>query len=141
MAENPANGNYSMRTLQAELGGMLNLEKRPVRGADPKASENVVTNTLLLDARGRQDEPEPKKGATARPSEPVELLFLRGDLERPQVAQDGWQVCHFSNSPCRQTDTARLARRGGPPAARQAGLPGAGNRFELRQAAYWTKSG
>ncbi len=79
LAENPANGNYTMRTLQAELGGLLNLEKRPVRGADPKTSENVVTNTLLLDARGRQDEPEPKKGATARPSEPVELLFLRED--------------------------------------------------------------
>jgi len=79
LAENPANGNYTMRTLQAELGGMLNLEKKGGRGADPKAAESVVTNTLLLDVRGRQDEPEPKKGAAAEPSEPVELLFLRED--------------------------------------------------------------
>lgn len=79
LAENPATGNYTMRSLVTELGGLVNFDKRQAKGPEAKNAETVTTNSLLVDARGRQEESEGKKGATAGPSEPLELLFLRED--------------------------------------------------------------
>lgn len=79
LAENPATGNYWLKSLVADLGGFLNMEKRAAKGADPKTAESVVTNGVLLDARGRLEESDGKKGAATGPSEPLELLVMRED--------------------------------------------------------------
>ena len=79
LAENPATGNYAMRSLVAELGGLVNFDKRQAKGPEAKNAETVTTNSLLVDARGRQEEPDGKKGSAMGPSEPLELLFLRED--------------------------------------------------------------
>ena len=79
LAENPATGNYAMRSLAVDLGSLLNFDKRQAKGPDAKNAESVLSNGVLLDARGRQDEPEAKKGGSSGPSEPLELLVLRED--------------------------------------------------------------
>ncbi len=81
LAEDPETGNYALRSIAAELGGLANIDKRLAKGPDAKArGEDVITDSVLIDARGRQDDRDDKdKKASALPSEPLELLFLRAD--------------------------------------------------------------
>jgi len=61
------------------LGAFANFDKKLAKGPEAKAAESVTTNSLLVDARGRAEDGETKKGAATGPSEPLELLFLRED--------------------------------------------------------------
>lgn len=79
LAENAETGNYALKSLTTELGAFANFDKRQAKGPDAKSAESVTTNSILLDARGRQEDGETKKGAATGPSEPLELLFLRDD--------------------------------------------------------------
>ncbi len=79
LAENPEGGNYMLRSLTAELGALANFDKKQAKGPDAKNAESITTNSMLIDARGRQEEGEGKKGTTSEPTEPLELLFLRDD--------------------------------------------------------------
>ncbi len=79
LAENPETGNYSLKSLTTELGAFANFDKKLAKGPDAKTAESVTTNSLLVDARGRVEDGDAKKGGTTGPSEPLELLFLRED--------------------------------------------------------------
>ena len=79
LAENPETGNYWLKSLTTELGAFANFDKKLAKGPDAKTAESVTTNSLLVDARGRAEDGETKKGAATGPSEPLELLFLRED--------------------------------------------------------------
>ncbi len=79
LAENAETGNYWLKSLTTELGAFANLDKKLAKGPEAKTAETVTTNSILLDARGRQEDGETKKGAATGPSEPLELLFLRED--------------------------------------------------------------
>lgn len=79
LAENPESGNYALKPLTTELGGFANFDKRQAKGPDAKNAESVTTNSVLVDARGRLEDGDAKKGAAIGPSEPLELLFLRED--------------------------------------------------------------
>jgi len=79
LAENPETGNYSLKSLTTELGAFANFDKKLAKGPDAKNAESVTTNSLLVDARGRMEDGDTKKGGATGPSEPLELLFLRED--------------------------------------------------------------
>jgi hypothetical protein len=79
LAENPETGNYWLKSLTTELGAFANFDKKLAKGPDAKNAESVTTNSLLVDARGRVEDGDAKKGGTTGPSEPLELLFLRED--------------------------------------------------------------
>jgi len=79
LMENPEGGNYMLRSLAAELGAIANFDKKQAKGPDAKTAETITTNSMLVDARGRQEEDDAKKGAASGPTEPLELLFLRED--------------------------------------------------------------
>lgn len=79
LAENPETGNYSLKSLTTELGAFANFDKKQAKGPDAKNAESVTTNSLLVDARGRAEDGDSKKGGTTGPSEPLELLFLCED--------------------------------------------------------------
>jgi hypothetical protein len=79
LAENPETGNYALKSLTTELGAFANFDKKQAKGPDAKNAESVTTNSLLVDARGRAEDGDSKKGTTTGPSEPLELLFLRED--------------------------------------------------------------
>ena len=79
LAENPETGNYWLKSLTTELGAFANFDKKLAKGPDAKTAESVTTNSLLVDARGRAEDGDTKKGTATGPSEPLELLFLRED--------------------------------------------------------------
>jgi hypothetical protein len=79
LMENPEGGNYMLRSLAAELGAIANFDKKQAKGPEAKTAETITTNSMLVDARGRQEEDDAKKGAASGPTEPLELLFLRED--------------------------------------------------------------
>ncbi len=79
LAENPETGNYALKSLTTELGAFANFDKKQAKGPDAKNAESVTTNSLLVDARGRMEDGDTKKGGAVGPSEPLELLFLRED--------------------------------------------------------------
>lgn len=79
LVENAETGNYSLKSVPTELGAFANLDKKQAKGPDAKSVESVTTNSLLVDARGRVEDGDTKKGGTTGPSEPLELLFLRED--------------------------------------------------------------
>ena len=79
LAENAETGNYSLKSLTTELGAFANFDKKQAKGPDAKNAESVTTNSLLVDARGRVEDGDTKKGGSTGPSEPLELLFLRED--------------------------------------------------------------
>lgn len=79
LAENPETGNYSLKSLTTELGAFANFDKKQAKGPDAKNAESVTTNSLLVDARGRAEDGDSKKGGTTGPTEPLELLFLCED--------------------------------------------------------------
>jgi hypothetical protein len=76
MAPSSETGNYSLRGLITETGGLANVDSGLNKPGDTRTrGEDVTTDRVLVDVRGRQDE-----GAkTTGPPEPLEMLFLKPD--------------------------------------------------------------
>ena len=82
LGENPTTGNYALRSVITDLGGFANVDKRLNKTGEMRTrGDDVVTNCVLLDVRGRQEErPEPvKANAPVVPQEPLDMLFIRPD--------------------------------------------------------------
>jgi len=81
LAEDPDSGNYSLRSLITEIGGLANIDKKLNRAAETRVRGlDMVTNGLLVDMRGRQeDRAETRSNKPTPPPEPLEMLFLRED--------------------------------------------------------------
>lgn len=94
LGENPLTGNYSLRSLITEIGGMVNVDKRLNRPAETRTrGEDIFTERLFIDMHGRQEERDegrsPKNGP--RP-EPLEMLLRRRDGSFELVTAAGSQT-------------------------------------------------
>lgn len=74
-------GNYALRSLVTEPGGLVNVDKRLNKPGDVRTrGEDAFTNAVLVDLRGRQDDrAETRSGKGSPPPEPLDMLFLRPD--------------------------------------------------------------
>lgn len=81
LAEDADTGNYSLRSLITEIGGLANIDNRLNRPAETRVrGADITTNSLLVDMRGRQDDrAEIRTNKPSPPPEPLEMLFLRED--------------------------------------------------------------
>jgi hypothetical protein len=70
-------GGYALRGLMTEPGGLINVDEKLNRPGDRRTrGEEVRTDRVLVDMRGRQEE---RADARSGPPEPFELLCLRPD--------------------------------------------------------------
>jgi hypothetical protein len=76
MAPSSETGNYSLRSIVMEQGGLANVDSSLNKPGDSRTrGENIATERVLVDVRGRQDE----GGKPTGPAEPFSLLFLKPD--------------------------------------------------------------
>jgi hypothetical protein len=76
LAPSTDTGNYTLRSLITETGGLANVDSSLNKPGDTRTKgEEVMTGRVLVDVRGRQDE----SGKAGSPAEPFEMLFLRND--------------------------------------------------------------
>ncbi|NDC54943.1 MAG: hypothetical protein EBZ74_11875 [Planctomycetia bacterium] len=74
-------GDYALRSLVTEPGGLVNVDRRLNKPGDARTrGEDAITDALLVDVRGRQDDRSESRGAKGSPPpEPLDMLFLRAD--------------------------------------------------------------
>ena len=74
-------GNYALRSLVTEPGGLVNVDGRLNKPGDQRTrGEDAVTDAVLVDMRGRQEDRAETRGAKGSPPpEPLDMLFLRPD--------------------------------------------------------------
>jgi hypothetical protein len=74
-------GNYALRSLLTEPGGLINVDKRLNKPSDLRArGDDVFTEAVLVDMLGRQEDRAEVRGTKdSPPPEPLEMLFLRPD--------------------------------------------------------------
>lgn len=84
-------GNYSMRSIVTDVGGLANVDATLNKPGDTRTKgEKAITDRVLVDVRGRQEE----AGKSGTPAEPLEMLFLRPDGSYEFVsAADSQQFC------------------------------------------------
>ena len=71
-------GDYALRGLLTEAGGLVNVDEKLNRPGDRRTrGEEIATDRIVVDVRGRQEERTEIK--TPRPPEPFELLVFRPD--------------------------------------------------------------
>ena len=76
LAPSTDTGNYTLRSLITETGGLANVDSSLNKPGDIRMKgEEVTTGRVLVDVRGRQEEPV-KPGT---PPETLEMLFLKDD--------------------------------------------------------------
>jgi hypothetical protein len=76
LAPSSDTGNYTLRSLITETGGLANVEKSLNKAGDVRTKgEDKITDSVLVDVRGRQEE----SGKPGSPPETFEMLFLRND--------------------------------------------------------------
>jgi hypothetical protein len=81
LGENPLTGDYSLRSLITEVGGMVNVDKRLNRPVETRTrGVDIVTNRIFIDMRGRQEDRDDGRAAKTGPRpEPIEMLLLCED--------------------------------------------------------------
>lgn len=73
LGEGADTGNYALRSVITEQGGVANVDPSLNKPGDTRMrGEAIVTDRILLDVRGRQEEP----GAGTTGDDPLEMLFL-----------------------------------------------------------------
>ncbi len=78
-------GNFGLRSVVITPGGQANIDPSLNRPGDKRHyGDPVTTDRLLLDFRGAQEERVESK--TSRPTEPLEMIFLRPDGEFDMVS-------------------------------------------------------
>ena len=84
-------GNYSLRSLITDVGGLANVDDTLNKPGDTRTKgETAITDRVLVDVRGRQEE----AGKPGFPSETLEMLFLRPDGSFDFVsAADSQRLC------------------------------------------------
>jgi ribosomal protein L27 len=76
LAPSTDTGNYTLRSLITETGGLANVDSSLNKPGDIRMKgEEVTTGRVLVDVRGRQEEP----GKPGTPPETLEMLFLKDD--------------------------------------------------------------
>jgi hypothetical protein len=123
LAPSSETGNYSLRSLLTEVGGLANIDSALNKPGDTRTKgENVTTDRVLVDIRGRQEEP----AKIGNPPETLEMLFLKPDGTCEVVSAADSQRFYdrymMTLEPAAGTDAGT---DGGP------GAPGIGNPFEF----------
>ena len=76
LAPSRETGNYSLRSLLTDVGGLANIDSTLNKPGDTRTKgENVATDRVLVDIRGRQEKP----AKIGNPPETLEMLFLKSD--------------------------------------------------------------
>lgn len=82
IGESGISGNYSLRSVITEAGGLANVDAKLNKPGDTRVrGEDIRTDRLIVDVRGRQQDREEERsgGRPTPPPEPLELLVLRPD--------------------------------------------------------------
>ena len=78
LAPSARTGDYALRGLVTEPGGLLNVDEKLNKPGDRRTrGEDFHTDRVLVDVRGRQEDRADQR--STRPPEPFELLCLRPD--------------------------------------------------------------
>jgi hypothetical protein len=78
LAPSQKTGNYSLRSMVTDLGGLANVSPELNKPSDIRHyGESLTSDHVLVDSRGSQDDRAEIRSAA--PPEPLEMLFLRPD--------------------------------------------------------------
>ena len=78
LAPSDRTGAYALRGLVTEPGGLVNVDEKLNKPGDRRTrGEEIRTDRVLIDVRGRQEDRTDQRAA--RPPEPLEVLCLRPD--------------------------------------------------------------
>jgi hypothetical protein len=121
-------GNYALRSVLTDVGGLANVEKKFNRTGETRArGEDIVTDRLLVDATGPQadGDDKPRRGPRAIP-EPFMAIFLRPDgrFERVTAADSERLIDRYLATLPERESSRREARPAGAGGDSQ-GFPGA----------------
>ncbi len=110
IAPSEKTGNYSLRSVVTEIGGVANVDESLNRPGDVRfKGEKTTTNRVLLDVIGQQGDPEaaapPRGGRQTRqqregPAEPLEMIFRKpdGSLEIASAADSEPRISRYRDT-------------------------------------------
>ncbi|MEY3206109.1 MAG: hypothetical protein RLZZ21_2440 [Planctomycetota bacterium] len=110
MAPSQKTGNYSLRSVVTEIGGVANVDESLNKPNDMRfKGEKTVTNRILLDVIGQQADPAalaPTRGGrqakpqTTGPAEPLEMIFMKrdGSLELVSAAESEPRIVRYRDT-------------------------------------------
>jgi len=110
MAPSQKTGNFSLRSVVTEVGGVANVDESLNKSTDARfKGEKTTTNRVLLDVIGQQADPAalaPVRGArqakpqSAGPAEPLEMIFLKpdGSLELVSAADSEPRITRYRDT-------------------------------------------
>ena len=128
LAPNSQTGTYSLRSLVTEVGGLANIDQSLNKPGDSRVrGEDIATNHVLVDMRGRQDDrPDTRTKASPAPPEPFEMLFLRADgsFEKATAADSQVRINQYIGTlpPTEETTKGSIRDRPGQPEMPQENL-------------------
>jgi len=128
LAPNRQTGNYSLRSLVTEVGGLANIDQSLNKPGDSRVrGEDIATNRVLVDMRGRQDDrTDTRTKASPAPPEPFEMLFLRADgsFEKATTADSQVRINQYIGTlpPAEETTKGSSRDRSGQPEMPQENL-------------------
>ncbi len=110
MAPSAKTGNYSLRSVVTEIGGMANVDESANKPNEQRSKgEKTTTNRVLLDVMGQQADPAaltPTRGGrqskpqAAGPAEPLEMIFMKpnGSLEFVSAAESAAKIARYRDT-------------------------------------------
>jgi hypothetical protein len=113
LAPSVKSGGYALRGLVTEPGGLINVDEKLNKPGDRRTrGEEVRTDHVLLDVRGRQED---RTDARSGPPEPFEVLCLRDDgtFELVSAADSETEIAeHKSTLPADDTGKGETTKPG-----------------------------
>lgn len=110
MAPSAKTGNYSLRSVVTEVGGLANVDESLNKPNDLRSKgEKIATNRILLDVMGQQADPaalgatrgvrQAKPQATG-PTEPLEMIFMKpnGSMEFVSAAESATRIARYGDT-------------------------------------------
>jgi hypothetical protein len=128
LGPDPETGNFSLRSISLDRGGMANVagEEGSVKDRGAKG-EPITTDSMLVDVIGAQEKPDDKRrGSDDRVPEPLDLLFMSPDGSLEIVSAADTQRTASKYAPTIDGNQVPAGNRGGPPGGPGFGPPGSG---------------
>lgn len=137
MAPSAKTGNYSLRSVVTEVGGLANVDEAVNKPGEQRAKgEKTATNRVLLDVLGQQADAaalapvrsgrQTKPQATG-PAEPLEMILMKpnGSLEFVSAAESAARIARYRDT----LYPTEAAPTDGPPGFAPGGSPFEGGGF------------
>jgi hypothetical protein len=137
MAPATKTGNYSLRSVVMEMGGLANVDETLNKPNEQRSKgEKIATNRVLLDVIGQQADPAalaPVRGGRSAkpqatgPAEPLEMIFMKpnGSLEIVSAAESAPRIARYRDT----LYPPEAALTDGPPGIGPGGSPFEGGGF------------